>query len=45
LSSSEAKYKATVGIACEATWLQRVLEDATVQQSKETPLFYDNKVY
>ena len=31
-----------IGIAWDAMWLRRVLEDASDQQIKATPLFCDN---
>lgn len=43
LSSTQAEYRGTVKVACEAIWLRRMLADMQMSQPGPTPLFCDNQ--
>ncbi|XP_073033839.1 secreted RxLR effector protein 161-like [Primulina eburnea] len=43
LSSSEAEYVAATSAACQAVWLQRILEDLRNKEIEATKIYCDNK--
>nr|KYP34842.1 Retrovirus-related Pol polyprotein from transposon TNT 1-94 [Cajanus cajan] len=44
LSSTEAKFVATISCACQAIWLRRILEELKFQQHGTTRIFCDNNL-
>ena len=42
-SSTEAKYKAMVNLACEITWVLQLLKDLKIEHPKPAMLFCDNQ--
>ncbi|XP_076881687.1 secreted RxLR effector protein 161-like [Bidens hawaiensis] len=43
LSSTEAKYIASIAATCQAIWLRRILDDLKFIQKNATIIYYDNK--
>jgi len=45
LSSTEAEYRAATKGACEAVWLERILGDLMLEQTKPTLFFMTIRVF